>query len=534
MTRTEKCRGISVTVSFEDIRQTKTKCARVVSVPERRHRGGASVGEHTCVDAAHRCGACAEAMAAVRSSAVVVGGGFVGLSCAIHLQRLGKHVILMEAGPSVGGLHSCSSGNAGTFAFYANVPTQRPGLWREAPGMILSTKGALRVAFGSHLTKMVPWCLGALASCAPSEVRKTALALGTLLRHAEAGYNDAWEHCGIDIDGEMGIYAPNKATACDAFAARRGYLLLQKDVHNQNSQSAAALRREGWSGGSLKMEALDQSGVRGLEPHLSYDVTKGGAWWFEDGWFLKNPRSLLRAMRDGFVAKGGEIRCGDFGRVESVAHGTTVGSVRLTMRDGTNTETNTAVIAAGAHSANLAKQCGDHLPLDTERGYSVQWSSCVPETETEKTSPPALTRPVCSSEGGFIVSPMAGGVRAAGLVELGGIELGPVSKRFTQLDHATRALFDPDAFAFGERDTQNDWLGFRPTLPDALPVIGKSSKFENVLYAFGHQHIGWTLGGITGRVVAAMAVGKNPGVDLDPFSPKRFASKAWWRLFASL
>jgi D-amino-acid dehydrogenase len=95
----------------------------------------------------------------------------VGVSCALHLQRGGFHVTLLEAGPTVGGRHAASSGNAGTFAAYANVPVQRPGLWRDAPGMILDPRGPLRLAHHPHLLKMVPWGLGALASCAPSEVR---------------------------------------------------------------------------------------------------------------------------------------------------------------------------------------------------------------------------------------------------------------------------------------------------------------------------------------------------------------------------
>ncbi|MDA9098109.1 FAD-binding oxidoreductase [bacterium] len=477
-------------------------------------------------------------MTAVGSRAVVVGGGFVGLATALHLQKAGKHVILMEAGPTVGGRHSCSNGNAGTFAFYANVPVQRPGLWRDAPGMILSEHGALRVALDPHLLKMLPWGIGALASCAPHEVRKTSLALGNLLTNAEQCYQDVWRYSDIDIDGSMGKYAPNSSTSNDPFAKRSGYILLQKDVHSKNALAAAKLRREGL-GSSLKMEALDSWGIKELEPHLAEEARRGGAWWFEDGWFLKNPHSLLTAMKDSFENKGGEIRCGDIGRVETITNGDMKsGSVNVMTTDGTSTAAKTVVIAAGAHSFDLAKQCGDRVPLDTERGYSVQWDSSQNENESEisganKVSPPLLTRPVCSSEGGFIVTPMSGGLRAAGLVELGGTNAGPVTKRFTQLDCATRALFDTPEKHFTNRNEKNDWLGFRPTLPDALPVLGRSSAYENVFYAFGHQHIGWTLGGVTGKVIAELACGKDPGIDLKPFSPKRFADKFFWKPFSN-
>ena len=479
------------------------------------------------------------ASAAVRSRAVVVGGGFVGLATALHLQRAGKHVTLLEAGPDVGGRHSASNGNAGTFAFYANVPVQRPGLWKEAPGMIMSRKGALRLVPDPHLLRMVPWAAGALASCSPAEVRKTSLALGTLLRLAEDGYRDAWSYAGVDVDAPMGVYAPTPESRADAFAARKGYILLQKDVTSASSAAAAALRREGLGPG-LKMEALDGVGVRELEPLLSDRAVRGGAWWFEDGWFLRHPEALLRAMRDGFVARGGEVRCGDAGYVRFVnaldVPGDPRSAVRVTTSDGVYLDAGTVVIAAGAHSKHLAEQCGDAVPLDTERGYSVQWAPKKKNVfETDAREEPLLTRPVCSSEGGFIVTPMSGGVRSAGLVELGGLNAGPVASRFEQLDAETRALFsfrstkNEDSFAWlGARDGEKDWLGFRPTLPDALPVLGPSSRVPGVLYAFGHQHIGWTLGGITGRVVADLATGKTPEVDLAPFSARRFRGKPWW------
>ena len=498
------------------------------------------------------------ASAAVRSRAVVVGGGFVGLATALHLQRAGKHVTLLEAGPDVGGRHSASNGNAGTFAFYANVPVQRPGLWKEAPGMIMSRKGALRLVPDPHLLRMVPWAAGALASCSPAEVRKTSLALGTLLRLAEDGYRDAWAHAGVDVDAPMGAYAPTPESRADAFAARKGYILLQRDVTSVGAAAAAALRREGLGPG-LKMEALDGSGVRELEPLLSDRATRGGAWWFEDGWFLRHPEALLCAMRDGFSSRGGEVRCGDAGAARFVRALDVPGdgsAVRVTTSDGVHVDAGTVVIAAGAHSKQLAEQCGDAVPLDTERGYSVQWApkktiqvKNARRPSRIETDAPLLTRPVCSSEGGFIVTPMSGGVRSAGLVELGGLNAGPVASRFEQLDAETRALFsfrfyetktrdgdvgrdkaeDEDAFAWlGARDGDKDWLGFRPTLPDALPVLGPSSRVPGVFYAFGHQHIGWTLGGITGRVVADLATGKTPEVDLAPFSARRFRGKPWW------
>ena len=116
-------------------------------------------------------------------------------------------------------------------------------------------------------------------------MRDTAYALGSILRLAEDGYKGAWDHAGIDIDGPMGKYAPNDATRSDAFAARKGYILLQKDVHSRGARETAELRLAASGGPAhLNMEAIDASGVLELEPNLSEDAARGGAWWFKDGW----------------------------------------------------------------------------------------------------------------------------------------------------------------------------------------------------------------------------------------------------------
>ena len=256
-------------------------------------------------------------------------------------------------------------------------------------------------------------------------------------------------------------------------------------------------------------------------------------------------------MRDGFTANGGEIRTGAHtrrgdggeapgaGKVTLVTGASTRGALegaraQVVSSDGGSIDAHVVVLAAGAHSAGLASQCGDPVPLDTERGYHVQWPGSAGKGDGGEGSSQAglLTRPVCTPEGGFIVTPMSGGVRAAGLVELGGTCAPPVPERFGQLEDYTRWMLKEDAVAaLGERDRANDWLGFRPTLPDALPVIGPSSKVPGVVYAFGHQHVGWTLGGITGRIVVDLALGKQPEVDITPFAARRFDATPWWRAF---
>jgi len=164
------------------------------------------------------------------------------------------------------------------------------------------------------------------------------------------------------------------------------------------------------------------------------------------------------------------------------------------------------VIAAGAHSKGLARQAGDVVPLDTERGYHVEWDMAHPR----------LSRPVSPTARGFYLCPMTGRLRVAGTVELGGLTAPPSPHRIKRLVAGARAYF-PD---LGEPD--RTWMGFRPSLPDSLPVIGPSRGGADVIHAFGHGHIGLTLAPITARLVADLIAGRAPEVDLAPYAAGRF------------
>ena len=420
-------------------------------------------------------------------SSVVVGGGFVGLSCALHLQRIGRRVTLLDRF-GVGHASAASFGNAGTMARYANVPTNSPGLLRRLPGLLSDGDGPLSVAWGAHLARMAPWSLLFAAHCARPAVDHAAEALGALLSRAEAGYAGVWAQARVDPD---------------AHARRGGYLLLQRtEAAMRDSAGAAALRRAHVA--DLKMAQLSADEVGALEPGVAAAARSGGAWYFEDGWFLDEPAALLRALAAGFVDNGGALVEGDATAIDQGADGRP--RVRST---GGTFPADDVVVAAGAHSGALAASVGDWCPLDTERGYHVAFE---PGSET------SLTRAVCDPAAGFIMSPMRGGLRAAGKVELGGLDAPPDPRRCAALERGARFVVP----ALGGRDAARDWLGFRPTMPDALPVIGRARRVPGVIYAFGHQHVGWTLGGVTGLLVAELAGGKPPSLDLRPYRLDRF------------
>mmetsp|Transcript_22715 Transcript_22715/g.70236 ORF Transcript_22715/g.70236 Transcript_22715/m.70236 type:complete len:454 (+) Transcript_22715:204-1565(+) len=438
-------------------------------------------------------------MAAAKSS-IVVGGGFVGVSCALHLQRIGRRVTLLDRF-DVGAAAAASYGNAGTMACYANVPTNNPGLLRKLPAMLADADGPLSIAWDAHLVKMAPWALLFAEHCRRPAVDATSRALGALLARAEAGYDGVWRQAGVDPDAGMGAFCG--ADSERPFASRGGYLLLQRTPDAmRDSEAGAALRRAGVPG--LKMTALSRDEVLKLEPNVSSDVCEGGAWYFEDGWFLSEPAALLRALLAGFEENGGEFANGDAVALGRGADGRP--EVRLASGDVVTGDD--VVVAAGAHSKPLVESLGEWCPLDTERGYHVAF----PGAEAE------LSRAVCDPAAGFIMSPMAGGLRAAGKVELGGLGAPLDVARCDALERGARMAVP----SLGPRDATHDWLGFRPTMPDALPVIGLSKHVPSVIYAFGHQHVGWTLGGITGQLVAELADGVAPSVDLTPYRLDRF------------
>lgn len=394
-------------------------------------------------------------------------------------------------------------------AAYANVPVNSPSVLHRLPGMLLDPSSPLSIKLTAHLPSMLPWAALFAWNCRPSAVEHTAKALGALLSRADAGYEAVWKQAGIDIDGAMGVHASSDADGQreKPFAVREGYLLLQRsEAAMKASEAGAALRSRHVA--NLRMEALSSDEVAELEPALAPSCRVGGAWFFPDGWFLNEPGALLRALASGFEGGGGELSTG--AAVLRIVQ-SSGGGACVVLEDGTRIEADEVVVAAGAHSAALVSDSlGEFCPLDTERGYHVGFG---------EGSERLLTRAVCDPSVGWIASPMAGGLRVAGKVELGGTHAPPTPARWDAIERETRAMLDG---ACGHRLQDSDWLGFRPTMPDALPVIGRSRTLPSVFYAFGHQHVGWTLGGITGELIAQLVQGKEPSVDLSPYSLDRF------------
>lgn len=403
----------------------------------------------------------------------MVGGGVVGLVVALRLARAGRAVVLVEPGtPGMG----ASYGNAGTIADYAVMPVGTPSVLRSLPSLLFDRNSPLAIRRAAILS-LAPWLLRFLRESMPARARANAAAIATLVADAAP----LWEELAAEIGGTD-------------LLQRRGALY----VHD----SAAAVRdadadMAGRRQLGVNVELVDGATLAGMEPNLP--PAAGGAF-FPRAVFLSDPGAMVARLAAAVAAAGVLHLRARADRLERGPRG-----VRLT-GPGLDLTARHVVIAAGAHSRPLAAQAGDRVPLDTERGYHLEWDMAAP----------LLSRPCCPTARGFYLCPMAGRLRVAGTVELGGLTAPPSAHRLARLDAGARTIFP----ALGPPD--RSWMGFRPSMPDSLPVIGPSRAGADVIHAYGHGHIGLTLAPATARLVEAVLAGNTPDRSLSPFRADRF------------
>ncbi|MBY5549831.1 FAD-binding oxidoreductase [Rhizobium leguminosarum] len=417
---------------------------------------------------------------AERRHVAVVGAGLVGLCTALWLQRMGHRVIIIDPAPPLGDAsyrQACSYGNACTFAPHGVVPVATPGVIWRVPGMLLNPLGPLAIVW-RYLPQLVPWLRAFLASSTKAEVERIAGTLAALLSHADA----AWQ----PLVTQAGAEGLKRHDGC--------LYLYKSEAQFRAADAENALReRHG-----VAMDQLDRADIQGMEPNLAPLYHKGVL--FRDAYVFSSPRQLAFALAEAVINGGGEIVRAEVSAIEPRYN-----SIRLRIGD-KQIPADHAVVAAGAHSRKLTASIGDRVLLDTERGYHVLF----PQAGN------LLSGPVCYPEHGFYMVPMADGLRAAGTVELGGLAA-PLNPRRTAMIREGVKILLPAA-----GQGSDEWLGFRPSMPDSLPVIGSSRHLPRVTYAFGHGHLGLTLSALTGYLVSQLVAGQPPAVDLAPLRPDRF------------
>jgi D-amino-acid dehydrogenase len=407
----------------------------------------------------------------------VVGAGIVGMRAALYLQGDGHRVTVID-GRAPG--TATSFGKAGGIVTGAVTPTSTPGLWREIPGMLLDPAGALRIRW-RYLPRLAPWLLAFLRAGQRRRVDAIAAALKPIVTRAYEAHREL-----IDLAGVEGVVRPV------------GWL---KAYESEAGFAGSALERRLLSEQGIKFEVLGADELRQLEPHLAPRFIK--ALFQPDSAFASQPIRLVEGYARHFLGRGGHLLQESVRVVEPLEEG----GVRLRCELGIR-RFDTVVVAAGAWSGRLAAQLGDPILLDTERGYHLNLD---PGAAGE------LRRPVLFPERRFVLAPMQDGIRLTSGIELAGLEAPPDFTAIYRLLPQARAALP------GLRDrVTREWMGRRPSTPDSLPVIGRSPRCPAVVYAFGHGHLGLTLGPITGRLVAALAGNRQPEIALAPYRPERF------------
>ncbi|MFD1912878.1 NAD(P)/FAD-dependent oxidoreductase [Halodurantibacterium flavum] len=403
----------------------------------------------------------------------VVGAGVIGLAIALRLAQEGREVALID--PNAPG-SGASYGNAGTVADYAVLPVGTPDVLRNLPSLLFDRNSPLAIRHAA-LPTLAPWLLRFARQSLPKAARRNSLAIAGLL----AGASDDWRALASEIGG------------ADILRAN-GCLYLYDSPGAVAAGKADMARRRDFG---IAVEMLDADALSALEPGLP---AMAGAAFFPKALFMSDPGLMVDRLAQ--AARGaGAIHLP--ARVEAIAR--TARGVDLTGPQ-LHLRARQAVIAAGAHSRALARMAGDDVPLDTERGYHLEWDM----------ESPRLSRPSSPTARGLYLCPMAGRLRVAGTVELGGLMAPPSPHRLARLEDGARSIF-PD---LGPPD--RSWMGFRPSMPDSLPVIGPSRGGPEILHAYGHGHIGLTLAPLTARFVADLIAGRDPGPAMAPCLPARF------------
>jgi D-amino-acid dehydrogenase len=407
------------------------------------------------------------------SKVIVIGAGIVGTCCALWLQKRGYQVFLIDRDDPGSGT---SSGNACTLADYACVPVNNPGLFKKIPYLLFSKDSPFSID-PLYALSHPSWLLKFLNHCRAHKVDGIIQSLGALLKHTAAGFDPLIEQ-----------------TKASHLFKQDGclYVYRTKQAHESAYPYNLARRENG-----VQFDWLDANEIKALEPSLVAEFYSG--LYYHQARHTVNPKQLVSHFFEHFLAAGGEFK-----RVE--VHEVSQSGPSIILEGGDNVIADKVVIAAGAFTKQIKETGTASLPLDTERGYHVQYNG----------KQTLLQRPVGWAEAGLYATPTNEGLRFAGTVEIAGLNK-PAGKRNIQyLSNRAKEMF-----ALEETPDQT-WLGFRPTLPDALPVIGCSPQSPHIVYAFGHQHIGLTLAGITGKLVAEVVAEVETSVDISAFSPTRF------------
>ena len=406
----------------------------------------------------------------------IIGAGIQGVCTGLFLQKKGYSVTLFDRDDP--GSAAASYGNAGHFSPYASVPVNRPDILIDVPAMLLSSNGPLALKW-NYVPKMIPWFLKFFKNCSKKNMMHTAKYMHQILDLALPAYDELFED--VDISD---------------LVENKGIMYIWNDQNLKSRELEINIRNEI----GAEQQLLNKHEIHDLEPNIK-KIYHAGVF-YKRARHAKNPGKIWVRLFENFLKKGGkflrlDIKDLNFDESKPVIRSETQRFIFDKL-----------VIACGAFSKKLTDKLHENIPLDTERGYHIHFKDCEH----------LISRPVVFQNRGFGMTPMEQGLRVVGTVEFGGLKNKLSKGRIKNLVNNAKYLLD----GLPEQH-EDEWLGFRPTLPDYLPVIGSSKNYSNVYYSFGHHHLGWTLGAISGKIISKMISEEKTNLDLEPYSSLRFA-----------
>lgn len=415
-----------------------------------------------------------------RKTIIVVGAGIVGVSTAIWLQRDGHKVILIDReGPAAG----TSYGNGGVLASCGIAPVNSPGLLKSAPGMLMRPDSPLFLRW-SYLPKMLPWLVNYLSRANQKDARHVAKALTQIL------YDSYDQHKAL-ADG----------TGAERWLKSSDYLFVYHDRNGFEKDAFAwSVRRDM----GFEWDEMNAGAFAKYDP--IFQGSRNFAVRLKNHGTITDPGKYVTALAKHFEDQGGQLMIAEVNDVLQ-ENGHVAGVV--TSADGVNSNVtcDCVVIATGVWSKALSEKLGARCPLETERGYHI-----------ELINPSVMPRaPMMLASGKFVIAPMEGRIRCAGIVEFGGLDKpaskAPIALLKRQIHEAIPGL---------TYDRTEEWMGHRPAPSDSIPFIGPYKNVKGAYAAFGHHHIGLTGGPKTGRMIADMVSQRKTNLDLEPYDVSRF------------
>lgn len=406
----------------------------------------------------------------------VIGAGIIGLAVAFKLTRAGQSVLILDKG---GMGEGASSGNAGAFAFADVEPMASPAMLLKSPRWLLDPMGPLAVPL-SYAPRMAPWMAQFARACMPDAHAASTRAQAALMQLAKAETEPMFDDAGLSHhlcrEGALYLYAGQRAFEAAA------------DVWRVRAEHGVAFE--------------PVSGVRlaELQPGLGSRYTH--AMFVPDWMMVSDPFKITKALGEQTVTEGATFRKAKVAHLQPGAEATTI-----TLQDGETVTARQTIVAGGAWSGELAAQLGDRIPLEAERGYNTT----LPADAFD------LKRQLVLPADGYVITPLATGIRVGGAAEFAGLKRPPDFRRSAMMLKKSESVMQGLNTSGGKQ-----WMGFRPSLPDTLPVVSRSKTSSQVIYAFGHGHLGLTQCAATATLVRDLALGAPSAIDMHPYRAERF------------